>query len=109
MTEDQQRLMNFILETQARLSARFESMVETVDSVKQEQAEARKEAEERARRTDERWAQTEAGIRSLLAIAEIHEREIMELREHSRETDVRLNALVNTVERMISEGRNGKT
>jgi hypothetical protein len=40
------------------------------------------------------------GIASLLAIAELHEREI-------KETDERLNALINTVERHISEGHNG--
>ena len=41
------------------------------------------------------------GISALLAIAEIHDREI-------KETDDRLNALTNIVERHISEGRNGK-
>jgi hypothetical protein len=48
------------------------------------------------------------GIRSLLAIAEIHESEIGELREAGKATDERLNALINVVERQISEGRNGK-
>jgi hypothetical protein len=47
------------------------------------------------------------GIRSLLAIAEIHESEIGELREAGKATDERLNALINVVERQISE-RNGK-
>ena len=49
---------------------------------------------------------------ALLAIAEIHEREITELRQtqaaSQARTDERLNALINTVERHISEGRNGK-
>lgn len=63
------------------------------------------------------------GIRALLAIAEVHEREIMAhsqqiaangeqilaLGENTRATDERLNALVNVVERMISEGRNGRS
>ena len=63
------------------------------------------------------------GIRALLAIAEVHEREIMAnsqqitangeqilaLSETTRATDERLNALVNVVERMLSEGRNGKS
>jgi hypothetical protein len=39
---------------------------------------------------------------ALLAIAEIHDRQM-------KETDERLNALINTVERHISEGRNGKS
>jgi len=48
------------------------------------------------------------GIAALLAIAEMHEREITENREAQARTDERLNALIDTVERYISEGRNGK-
>lgn len=73
-------------------------------------------------KADERWARTEEGIRALLTIAEIHEREIEklseaglatdrklnELREAGLATDERLSALINVVERQISEGRNGK-
>ena len=44
---------------------------------------------------------TADSVNALLAIAEIHDREI-------KETDERLNALINTVERHITEGRNGK-
>lgn len=72
--------------------------------------------------SDERFKRTEEGIRSLLAIAEIHEREITTLghqissvsrdvatlAETTRATDERLNALINVVERQISNGRNGK-
>jgi hypothetical protein len=67
-------------------------------------------------RSEKKWAKTEEGIRSLLSIAEIHEREITtlgqniaEVSENGRATDERLNALINTVERQISEGRNGKS
>ena len=73
-------------------------------------------------KANERWARTEEGIRALLTIAEIHEREIEklseaglatdrklnELREAGLATDERLSALINVVERQISEGRNGK-
>ena len=45
---------------------------------------------------------------ALLAIAEIHEREITAVGEAQSRTDERLNALITTVERYISEGRNGK-
>ena len=38
---------------------------------------------------------------AILAVAEIHDRQM-------KETDARLNALINTVERHIGEGRNGK-
>jgi len=61
------------------------------------------------------------GIHALLALAEIHEREIFAnahhisavsrdvaaLGETTRATDERLNALINAVERQISNGRNG--
>jgi hypothetical protein len=43
-----------------------------------------------------------------LTIAEMHEREITALGEQTRATDDRLNALINVVERQISNGRNGK-
>jgi ABC-type transporter Mla subunit MlaD len=102
--EETQRIMQFILEQQAQLTATVGRLSEKVD-------------------------RTADGISSLLAIAELHEREIAELREsvnttsasvnamresvsavdeRGRETDERLNALINTVERYISERRNGQ-
>ncbi|HZG52916.1 MAG TPA: hypothetical protein VEZ40_12340 [Pyrinomonadaceae bacterium] len=110
--EENQRTMKFILEQQAQFTADMQQMREA-------QAQA-----------DERWGRTEEGIRALLAIAEIHEGEIKSLAEaqaaqakvqaaqaeaHAQaqartdkqmaETDERLNALVNVVERLISERR----
>lgn len=73
--EDRQRQMDFILDQQAQLTVNLGQLAAKVD-----------------RNAD--------GIASLLAIAELHEREL-------KETDERLNALINTVERHISEGRNG--
>jgi len=102
--EETQRTMRFILEQQAQLTATVGRLSEKVD-------------------------RTADGINSLLAIAELHEREIEALREsvntvsesvnavsesvnavdeRGRETDERLNALINTVERYISERRNGQ-
>ena len=74
--EDRQRQMDFILEQQAHLTATVGRLSEKVD-------------------------RTADSVNALLAIAEIHEREITE-------TDGRLNALINTVERFIGEGRNGR-
>jgi hypothetical protein len=75
-----EKTMAFILEQQAQLTVRVDRNAETATA--------------------------------LLAIAEIHERELVELRQAQAEaytrTDERLNALINTVERHISEGRNGK-
>lgn len=113
--EEMQQAMEFIVEQQAQAAA-------TIDAL----ADVQKGAEERWTRTEERWTRTEEGIRALLSIAEIHEREIASLGqtvsdnsrktderiaaliENGRATDERLNALLNVVERQISEGRNGK-
>ena len=113
-----QRNIEFIIDQQAQFSADLQRM--------QEQNEERwARADERWARADERWARTAEGISALLAIAEIHEREVVELRQaqaeaqseararqarldaQMAETDERLNALINTVERIISERRNG--
>ena len=110
MTGDEmQRAIDFIVEQEAKSSAKIEAL-----------ADAQKQAQKNA---EERWARTEEGIRALLAIAEIHEREFAELREAglatdqkmnalreaSLATDERLSALINVVERQISERRNGKS
>jgi len=100
--EEMQKAMEFIVNQQAQASAK-------IDALSEAQKEANKAAEERWKRSDERWERTEEGIRNLLAIAEIHEREITALGENGRATDERLNALINTVERQISEGRNGNS
>jgi predicted nucleic acid-binding Zn-ribbon protein len=101
---EMQRAMDFIVEQEAKSSAKIDAL-----------AEAQKEAEERWKRGDERWARTEEGIRALLAIAELHVKEIqantqqiLSLAETTRATDDRLNVLINVIERHISEGRNGK-
>ena len=77
MTKDEmEKTMAFILEQQAQLTVTVGQLSVKVD----------------------RNAETAT---ALLAIAEIHDRQM-------KETDERLNALINTVERHISEGRNGK-
>jgi hypothetical protein len=105
--EERQRQMDFIVSWQAKFAADLQMF-------REQQQEEWKQQQERWRQADEKWAETANGISALLAIAEIHEREIMEngrqidaLREAGRETDERLSVLVNTVERIISEGRNG--
>jgi hypothetical protein len=74
--EEMEMTMAFILEQQAQLTVTVGRLSVKVD----------------------RNAETAT---ALLAIAEIHDRQM-------KETDERLNALINTVERHISEGRNGK-
>jgi hypothetical protein len=52
----------------------------------------------------EKVDRTHDSVVALLAIAEIHEREIESLKDAQTETGEKLNALINTVERFISEG-----
>jgi Spy/CpxP family protein refolding chaperone len=102
-----QRTIDFILQQQAQFTADMQQMREA-------QADS-------DRRWNQRWGSTEESIRALLAISQIHEREINALAEAQAQTDrqmretderfketgERLDALVNTVERVISERRNG--
>lgn len=106
--EEMQRAMEFIVEMEAKSSAKIDALTKA-----QKQTEARQDkrwarADERWARADERWTRTEESIRALLSIAQIHEGEIATLAENGRATDERLNALINVVERQLSEGRNGK-
>ncbi len=95
--EEMQKAMEFIVEQQAQSGAKIDALAE---------------AQQRA---EERWTRTEEGIRALLAVTEMHEREIqantqqiLSLGETTRATDERLNSLINVVERQISDGRHGK-
>jgi chromosome segregation ATPase len=99
-SDEMQRNMNFIVQQQAQFAADMQQLRET-------QA-----------RSEHKWERTEGGIRSLLAIAEIHQQEFAELQQVQAkaqartdaklaETGERVDALVNTVERLISERRNG--
>jgi septal ring factor EnvC (AmiA/AmiB activator) len=90
-SEEMERTIQFILEQQAQLTATVGRLSERVDQI----------AVKVDRNAD--------GIASLLAIAEIHDREIRAVDERQRATDERLNALINTVERYINEGREGKS
>ena len=113
--EEMQRTMEFIVEQDARISAKLEALLQSQAESKKEADQEKKEAgerwaraDERWAKADERWARTEESIRALLAVAELHERDIISLGETTRATDERLNVLINVVERNISEGRNGK-
>jgi hypothetical protein len=102
--EEMQGAMTFIVEQQVQTAVKLDALAET------------------QKRGEEKWSRTEEGIRALLAIAEIHEKEIQantqqilaqsqqigSLSETTKSTDERLNALINAVERQISNGRNGK-
>lgn len=116
--EEMQKAMEFIVNQQAQASAKIDGILEAQKEAQKEAQESWARNEERWKesqeRWNERWTRTEEGIRALLSIAEIHEREIESLgqkigavSENGRATDDRLSALINVVERQISEGRNG--
>src|ERR1700754_814594 len=87
-----QSRIEFILQQQAQFSADMQSL-----RVMQEHSERRWERIERM------WERTEGSVRSLHAIAQIHEGEIAALAERQAEVGERVNALVNTVERLTDE------
>lgn len=120
MDEDKmERTMQFILEQQAQITVSMGQLTEKVSQLSGT-VDQLSNTVERLSGTVERLSdkvdRTADGISSLLVIAEIHDREIAALREsvsavdeRGRETDERLNALINTVERYISERRNGNS
>jgi len=101
--EERQRTMDFILRQQAQFATDMQQLRETQT------------------RAEQKWESTANGINALLAIAELHNQEIQEMKDLAKaqaeaqartdrqmaETDERLNALVNVVEKMISDKRNG--
>jgi methyl-accepting chemotaxis protein len=118
MADDKtERTIQFILEQQAQNTVAIGQLTNNLDKLSGT-----------VDKLSDKVDRTADGINALLAIAEIHEQEIAALREsvkavsesvnsmresisagdeRGRETDERLNALINTVERYISERRNG--
>ena len=98
--EQTQRTIDFMIQQQAQFQAKSEAGTQRL-------RELYAQNEERWARSNERWERTEESVRSLHAIAQIHEGEIMALAESHADTKERLNALIDTVERVVSERRNG--
>jgi chromosome segregation ATPase len=133
--EGTQRAIDFMVQQQAQFQAKSEADMQRLRQLYEQNEERWAQNEERWARSDERWASADERwaraderwerkreqILALLAVAEIHAQEINELgRAQARQTeaqaradarsaeiDERLNALINTVERVISERRNG--
>ena len=117
MTSPELRLLDLIDKLEHRITREADRAQTRADFILEQQAEltakigALTDAQQRAH---ERWERTEGSIRMLLAAAEIQAGEIRDLSEsvravdaRTRHTDERLDALINTVERYISERRNG--
>ncbi|HEV7797840.1 MAG TPA: hypothetical protein VGO73_06780 [Pyrinomonadaceae bacterium] len=121
--EEMQKAMEFIVNQQAQAFVMIEALSEA-------QKQDQQADDVRWKHSDERWERTEEGIRGLLSIAEIHDRdintvgqqigslsqqirslsqqisslthEISNLGETTRATDERLNVLIKVVERRIA-------
>ncbi|HKP73564.1 MAG TPA: hypothetical protein VJT82_11540 [Pyrinomonadaceae bacterium] len=111
------RTMQFILEQQAQLTVSMGQLTEQVDKLSGTVDKLSGTVDNLSGTVDKLSAKvdrTADGVNALLAIAELHEHEVMALREsvtavdkRGRQTDERLNILINTVEQYISERRNG--
>jgi crotonobetainyl-CoA:carnitine CoA-transferase CaiB-like acyl-CoA transferase len=122
--ERTQRTIDFMIQQQAQFQTKSETDMQRLRELYEQNELRWSQNEERWARSDERWAsaderweRTREQILALLALAEIHNAEINELRRTQAEsqaradakfveTGERVDALVNTVERLISERRN---
>lgn len=110
-SEEMQKAIEFILNHQAQLTATVGQLSEKVDQLSgtvDQLSGTVGQLSGTVGRLSEKVDRTADSVNALLAIAEIHEREITAVGEAQSRTDERLNALITTVERYISEGRNGK-
>src|ERR1043165_4257182 len=96
--EKTQRTIDFMLEQQARYQAQAEARQAKSDADMQSLRDLQRENEER-------WERTSGEIRALLAIAEIHEREIFELGEaQARNAEANAEAQARTDARFAETG-----
>jgi hypothetical protein len=109
--EELERLIAFILEKQAQFAAnqqRHEETMHNHEEFMRNHEAAMRDHEARMSRIEETQGQTALQIQHLggamLELAEAHTRTENTLAE----TNEKLNALINTVERHITEGRNEK-
>jgi hypothetical protein len=116
--EKTQRTIEFMLQQQAQYQAQSEARqaesqakseadTERLREMREENEARWARADERWERIERMWERTEGSVRSLHAIALIQAGEITTLAEAQAEVGERVNALVNTVEQLISERRNG--
>ena len=110
--EEMERAIQFILGQQSQLTATVGRLSENVEHLSENVgrlSESVGRLSDKVERLSEKVDRTADSVIALLAIAELHEREIRAVSEAGHSTDERLNALINTVERYIIERRNGPT
>jgi siroheme synthase (precorrin-2 oxidase/ferrochelatase) len=105
MTEEEmQEKMEFILEQQAQFAVNMDSLTENVKRISEAQQLTEARVADIAT-AQAQAARSQAHMNEVLAVmAEAQQRTDQKLAE----TDGRLNTLINVVERYISEGRNGR-
>jgi methyl-accepting chemotaxis protein len=109
--EEMEKAVAFVLEQQTQLTVTVGRLSDSVGRMAEKVELIAEKVNDLAHMFDrmtEKLDRITDSVTALLAIAEIHDREIKETDERGRQTDERLNALINTVERYISERRNGK-
>ena len=101
--EEMQKTMQFILEQQAQFAANFQKIEEGFKRTEESHAEA----EKRISRLEGAVIGLFNMIERLTKAQEKTDEKVNALVESQAHTDERLNALITTVERYISERRNG--
>lgn len=107
--EELQRMMEFIIQQQAQFSANMQMLSES-----QVKADGRiTKLEEAQLKADERMTRMENVVVNLANLTERRIEELVaaqkELATAQKETDERLNILINTVERYLSGRKNGES
>lgn len=103
--EEMERTMEFILKQQAQFAADIQILRETQSETAKTQAELAKAQQ----RGEERTTQIEGIILRLVGVVETVVEAQARTDQRLADTDERLNALINVVERYISERHNGKS
>ncbi|CAN5206807.1 hypothetical protein BH18ACI2_BH18ACI2_19440 [soil metagenome] len=103
MSEEMERTMQFILEQQAQLTVKLDKLAERVDGI----AEKVDQMAEAQVKHESRTEQLEESFRLLVQLASNTDERLDMLAEAQAHTDERMSAFITTVERYISEGRNG--
>jgi hypothetical protein len=105
--DEQQRTIDFILQQQAQFAAGMQQFAAGMQELREAQARAEE-------KWGGMWERTNAGINALLAAAQIQSHQIDGLAEaqantnkQMAETTEKLDALINVVERIVSERQNG--
>ena len=102
--EEMRKTMQFIIEQQAQFVANFQRVEESIRELKEAQANADKRIEN--------LESAFVGLFNIVMETAKAQKELTEkvdkLAEAQAQTEERLNIFITTVERYISEGRNGK-